>query len=42
MGFGSRLISRSVTGRLRGSLDYDWQTKGLVATLTVRKDRLAL
>lgn len=40
-GYGSRLISRSVAGRFRGSLDYDWQTTGLVATLRMRKDRLA-
>ena len=40
-GYGSRLIERSVAGRFRGSLDYDWQATGLVATLRMRKDRLA-
>jgi hypothetical protein len=41
-GYGSRLIERSVSSQFRGSLDYDWQRTGLVATLRVRKDRLAL
>ncbi|MEO6581904.1 MAG: HWE histidine kinase domain-containing protein [Sphingomicrobium sp.] len=40
-GYGSRLIERSVAGRFRGSLEYDWQATGLVATLRMRKDRLA-
>jgi two-component sensor histidine kinase len=41
-GFGSRMIQRSVAGRLGGSLEYDWQPTGLVATLTMRKDRTEL
>jgi two-component sensor histidine kinase len=40
-GFGSELIVRSVASQFRGSLDYDWQPTGLVATLRMRKDRLA-
>ena len=40
-GFGSTLIDRSVSSRFRGELTYDWQRTGLVATLRVRKDRLA-
>lgn len=40
-GYGSKLIDRSVSSRFRGSLDYDWQRTGLVATLKMRKDRLA-
>lgn len=40
-GFGSKLIDRSVSHRFRGELNYDWQRTGLVATLKVRKDRLA-
>jgi two-component sensor histidine kinase len=40
-GFGSRLIRRSLTEQLAGSIDYDWQPTGLVATLRMRKDRLA-
>ena len=39
-GFGSRMILRSVSGRLGGSLSYDWQRTGLVATLVMRKDRM--
>jgi two-component sensor histidine kinase len=40
-GFGSTMISRSVSSQLGGSLDYDWQAAGLVATLRMRKSRLA-
>jgi two-component sensor histidine kinase len=39
-GFGSRMILRSVATQLGGSLTYDWQTSGLVATLIMRKDRM--
>ena len=41
-GYGSRLIDRSVFSQFRGSLEYDWQRTGLVATLRMRKDRLAV
>lgn len=40
-GFGSKLISRSIAHDLEGALSYDWQQSGLVATLRLRKDRLA-
>ena len=39
-GFGSRMILRSVANQLAGSLTYDWQATGLVATLVMRKDRM--
>jgi two-component sensor histidine kinase len=39
-GFGSRMISRSVAAQLGGSLSYDWQPTGLVATLTMQRDRM--
>jgi two-component sensor histidine kinase len=39
-GFGSRMVLRSVAGQLGGSLTYDWQPSGLVATLIIRKDRM--
>jgi two-component sensor histidine kinase len=39
-GFGSRMIVRSVAGQLGGTLVYDWQPSGLVATLTIRKNRM--
>lgn len=40
-GFGSKLLSRSVSQQLGGELNYDWQPTGLVLTLRMRKDRLA-
>jgi two-component sensor histidine kinase len=40
-GFGSKMISRSIAHELQGALTYDWQPSGLVATVRVRKDRLA-
>lgn len=40
-GFGSRLISRSIENQFCGKLEYDWQPTGLVATLRLRKDRMA-
>jgi two-component sensor histidine kinase len=39
-GFGSQMIRRSIASRLGGSLTYDWQATGLVATLTMRADRM--
>jgi two-component sensor histidine kinase len=39
-GFGSKMIKRSAISQLGGSLSYDWQPSGLVATLTVQKRRL--
>jgi two-component sensor histidine kinase len=40
-GYGSRLVERSVTGHLRGSIDYDWLKQGLIVTLKVQPERLA-
>lgn len=40
-GFGRKMIERSIETQLAGSLDYDWQCTGLVATLTIRTTRLA-
>ncbi|TIM19748.1 MAG: histidine kinase [Mesorhizobium sp.] len=40
-GYGSKLVERSVTGHLRGSIDYDWAKDGLVVTLKVQPERLA-
>lgn len=39
-GFGSRMIHRSVVSQLGGSLSYDWQPSGLVATLTAQRARM--
>ncbi len=41
-GFGSQMVERSMTRQFGGSVSYDWQPTGLVATLTMRKDRLAI
>ena len=39
-GFGSRLVDRSLSGQLGGSIDYDWSKGGLTATVTLTRDRL--
>ena len=39
-GFGSKLVERSVTGQLRGSIDYSWAEDGVVITLKVNSERL--
>lgn len=41
VGFGSKMISRSMTQQFDGALTYDWRRSGLVVTLRMRKDRLA-
>lgn len=41
-GFGSELVKRSVSGQLRGSIDYDWSREGLIVTLMLSRKRLAL
>ena len=40
-GFGTKLVERSVTGHLRGAIDYDWAGSGLVVTLRFDPSRLA-
>ena len=40
-GFGSKLIAQSLRDQLDGAIAYDWQPTGLIATLQLRKDRLA-
>ncbi|WP_245472551.1 sensor histidine kinase [Mesorhizobium sp. M7A.F.Ca.US.007.01.2.1] len=39
-GYGSRLVERSVTGHLRGSIAYDWAKQGLIVTLKIQPQRL--
>lgn len=41
-GFGSKLVKRSVTRQLGGSIDYDWPPEGLIVTVRMARDRLAL
>ena len=40
-GFGSTLVHRSVSKQLGGSIAYDWQSKGLIVTLLLDRDKLA-
>lgn len=40
-GFGSKLVARSITGQLGGSIDYNWSSAGLIVTLRMSKDRLS-
>lgn len=42
VGFGSKMIARSLSQQFDGALAYDWQANGLVATLRLRKDRLSI
>ena len=41
IGYGSRLVDRSLSGQLGGSIHYDWSEGGLIATLRVNRSRLA-
>ncbi len=41
-GFGSTLVQRSVAGQLGGTIDYDWETGGLIVTLRADRAKLAL
>lgn len=41
VGFGSKLVKRSVSGQLGGAIDYNWAQGGLIVTLRVKRDRLA-
>ncbi len=40
-GFGSKLVSRSMSSQLQGSIDYDWSPDGVIIALRMRKDRLS-
>lgn len=41
-GFGSKLVQRSVSGHLHGSIHYDWAPEGVVVTLQLDPERLAV
>ena len=41
-GFGSKMIARSLSQQLHGTIEYDWQKTGLVVTLRMRRNRLAM
>jgi hypothetical protein len=36
------MIARSLSQQLHGTIEYDWQKTGLVVTLRMRRDRLAM
>ena len=40
-GFGSKLIARSVSGQLGGSINFDWPSGGAIVTLRMNKARIA-
>ena len=40
-GFGSQLIRRGITGQLRGAIDCDWASDGVIVTVRMDKQRLA-
>jgi two-component sensor histidine kinase len=40
-GFGSRLLTHSMTSQLNGSVEHDWRPDGLIVTLRIAKDRLS-
>lgn len=40
-GFGSKLVKRSMSGQLGGSIDYDWSAGGLIATMRINRAGLA-
>lgn len=40
-GYGSRLVVRSISGQLGGSIDYNWSAEGVIVTLTLKASRLS-
>lgn len=40
-GFGSKLVARSMTAQLGGSIERQWVPEGVVVTIKIDKDRLA-
>ncbi|MDO9384089.1 MAG: HWE histidine kinase domain-containing protein [Hyphomicrobiaceae bacterium] len=40
-GFGSKLVNRSVSGQLGGTIEYDWSEDGAIITLRLSGKRLA-
>lgn len=41
-GYGTRLVERSITSALKGSIHYDWAADGLVVTLRIDPERLGV
>lgn len=40
-GYGSKLLNRSVSAQLGGTISYDWSAKGLIVSITVKAEKLA-
>ena len=40
-GYGSKLLTRSVTGQLGGSITRDWSPEGVIVTLVMDAEKLA-
>ena len=40
-GFGSKLVQRSVSGQLGGTIDHDWSEEGLVVTVQLNRSKLS-
>lgn len=41
LAYGSKLLNRSVSGQLGGSITYNWSVKGVVVTLKLDGAKLA-
>jgi len=41
-GFGSKLVNRSITSQLGGSIEFEWPRQGLIAKLNMSKARLGV
>ena len=41
-GYGSKLLHRTVTGHLGGSIAYDWTRSGVLVTLRMKLENLSL
>lgn len=41
-GYGSKLVVRSISGQLGGSIDYNWSTDGVIVTLKLTTAKLAI
>lgn len=39
-GFGSKLVNRSITAQLGGTIDFEWPTEGMIVTLQMSRARL--
>jgi two-component sensor histidine kinase len=40
-GFGSKLVTRSMSAQLGGSIERQWLPDGVIVTIRINKDRLA-